>query len=843
MSGCASGSRLIGRVMVIVVLLLALVPVTKQAWATDEYYVDIESGDDSSNNGKTLSGAFKTIHKAVDTFLGNANPAIIHVVAGSTEYSKANGEDDSAITILSGYQGLTIKGYNGGRPVINGTGASSWITGFTVQGSTEVTFSSLEIKNFAGFGIDLQGDHSTIDDCWINNNTDPGVKIQGDGNKISNSYVYENSAEGIHITGSSNTVSGCEVYHNSGTAGVAGIYVATSSGNSSNIITDNKVYDNGGAANSAAGIKDEADYTTISQNIVSSAGNASHLQEGGILAKGGNTNVCGNTVNGHTGTDYYGISCSGSGLTVSRNKVYLNRRGIHITGLYALIAPTITRNEVYENHDYGIFGEGSSNGISPSIVNNLVYKNVTSNINIKDDLMASAPSIMHNTIDGVAGSLGISLNMSTGSLPVIKYNIVTNHDTGILVASFGGAPETVALDYNDVWNNTTANYNLVAPHNPGANDISEDPLYGSYTLQEASPCIDVIPDSAGDNVTIDFDGNTRPQGIGGDMGCYETGSYQPKLTVATYPDDGGGVVSTPEGIDCPDEACKEFFDPDDTVTLTATPAAGNRFDHWEKGLTGVNNPGSLVMGEEDVTVIAVFTPESHTRNIPAGTEAGDYVLYSVPMSPDDTSPEGFFGLDADNYDTNQHRIGRWSPTAGAYKEFPWVGSVLPGRAYWLLMADGMDLTASGQSPELVDDPLHGLPSCKVQVYKGWNMIGNPFQYPISLSNAVASFGGTNKELLSATDYYVWNGTAYQTATSLGISEGGWVKASADGYVYFQAVVHETSADIPDTRADVAADSDLPPNPPGVEDTTDTSSGGGGGGCFIQAIRPADRGKK
>ena len=119
------------------------------------------------------------------------------------------------------------------------------------------------------------------------------------------------------------------------------------------------------------------------------------------------------------------------------------------------------------------------------------------------------------------------------------------------------------------------------------------------------------------------------------------------------------------------------------------------------------------------------------------------------------------------------------------------------------------------------------------------MVGNPFQYPISLYNAVASFGGSAQSLLSATSYYVWNGSAYQTATALDISEGGWLKASADGYVYFQAVVNEAAADLTQ-RAEPAADDDLPPDPPGVDGAVSTADGGGGGGCFIETAGPENR---
>ena len=821
MPKCSSGGRLIGRaVLILFFFILLSAPMIKQARAT-HFYVDNVHGDNANNGLNPGNGAFGTLHHALQEmeFSGKPTPYTLHVTNTGTAYTKTQGGEDSPLKIGTNMPETTIKGYNG-RPLIDGSGATTWVDGFSASDCSNITFSGLEIKNFKNTGILITqaATDCTIDDCLLN----------------------MNGGDGIQIAGSSNTVSNCQVYYNvkdSSAGGTAGIYLsATASGNT---ITGNKIYDNGEATGGSAkpGLKDEGSDTTISNNTIYWNNTTDNLQNMGILAKGDNTIISGNNVYGHGASLYVGIQCDGTaGLTLTGNQIYGNETGVYIDANdAALIAPAITRNYIHDNSAYGIKGAGgSSYGISPLIQNNLIYKNTSGGIYINDNGKNSFPEIYHNTLDGSASGEGVNVDGQAGTVPKLKYNIITKFGLGVTAS--GGT--VLELDYNDVWGNVTANHDGV---NPGNNGISADPLYGSYTLQSDSPCMDAIPDSAGDDAAVDIEGNARPLGSGRDMGCYEGASSNPKLIVGMYPDDGGGVVSSPEGIDCPDGACKEFFDPDSTVTLTAAPGAGKRFDHWEGGLKGVDNPGSLVMGEDDVTVTAVFTPESHTRAIPAGTASGDYVLYSAPLSADNSTPEGFFGIDADEYDTTRHRIGRWDPLNGTYKEFPWVGTVLPGRAYWLLMADGMNLTVSGPPAALVDDPLYGLPSCKVLVSKGWNMIGNPFQYPISLDNAVASFGGTNKNLLSASDCYVWNGGTYQTTFSLGVSEGGWVKASADGYVYFQAIVHDAD-DESDVRTDIAADADLPPDPPGAEDTTDTSggSGGGGGGCYIESIMPGGR---
>jgi hypothetical protein len=128
------------------------------------------------------------------------------------------------------------------------------------------------------------------------------------------------------------------------------------------------------------------------------------------------------------------------------------------------------------------------------------------------------PKIYHNTIDG--GKLdGIKMekDAASSSAPLIKYNIITN---------FGqyGINNNLAnptIDYNDVYNNTVDNYSGIEVI--GTHNISENPSYGSYSLLSDSPCINTIPSTEEDPVTLDYPGYKRPRpgGEKKDMGAYE----------------------------------------------------------------------------------------------------------------------------------------------------------------------------------------------------------------------------------------------------------------------------------------------------------------------------------
>jgi uncharacterized repeat protein (TIGR01451 family) len=64
------------------------------------------------------------------------------------------------------------------------------------------------------------------------------------------------------------------------------------------------------------------------------------------------------------------------------------------------------------------------------------------------------------------------------------------------------------------------------------------------------------------------------------------------LTVAVQ--DQGKVTSNPPGVDCSTN-CDAFFDHEVVVTLTATPATGWKFDHWERDCSGNTNPCLLTI--------------------------------------------------------------------------------------------------------------------------------------------------------------------------------------------------------------------------------------------------------
>jgi len=435
------------------------------ALAPGIYYVDIENGTDDLEYGTSSeAGAWKTLHYAIQLVNdGDLGTYLLNVASGN--YNIDN-EIDANLTI---YQDtVTIQGAGAGSTIIDGTNADSCVTGIKIAASN-VTIKDLAVKGFSDSGIYISS---------------------GTGNIIEGCNVYDNSPYGILIEPYESTTSGniiwnnCEIYHNE----IAGIFIDGSDGNE---IYGNQasIYDNG-----LWGIfVGEADNNLIHDNNIYWSGDTDYPQLTGIL-----------------------IEDAGSGNQIYRNEIHGHYAwgGIWVVGS----SPGIMQNEIYDNSTSGITVDDATGDASPSIWNNLIYDTGENKqdygIYLYSEMTETvSPTIYHNTIDG--GSLdGIFIEVAAGGSanPDIQYNIITNFDQ-YGINNSGGSPN---IDYNDVWNNSSGNYNGCSQ---GINDISEDPLYASYELESTSPCIDQIP--TGDPVEIDFAGYLRPRDGGYDMGAYE----------------------------------------------------------------------------------------------------------------------------------------------------------------------------------------------------------------------------------------------------------------------------------------------------------------------------------
>ena len=180
-----------------------------------------------------------------------------------------------------------------------------------------------------------------------------------------------------------------------------------------------------------------------------------------------------------------------------------NAGGIQIPGGQ----PTITGNEIKNNAGNGI---ETYNTRTFTLLNSIIVGNGKNGVKFLIPSGSSSGSVViaNNTVVANADN-GISGNRDP--VITISNNIVTNNgDCGVYFETNydWGLPNS---NYNNVWQNAGGNYCELA--NPGANDISADPLFfdsadGDYHLWPNSPCIDAGTSASAPGT--DIDGDSRP---------------------------------------------------------------------------------------------------------------------------------------------------------------------------------------------------------------------------------------------------------------------------------------------------------------------------------------------
>jgi hypothetical protein len=315
---------------------------------------------------------------------------------------------------------------------------------------------------------------------------------------------------------------------------------------------------------------------------------------------------------------------------------------------------------------------------------------------------------------------------------------------------------------------------------------------------------------------------------------------------------------------------REDYDPAfDYVSLSGVT------DHTMAGLTtgmkyywqvGYADSGSGVTSwsTETVFIIGVSEPGAPVK-VTAGTAQDQFQMVSFPLWPEDPTGTNVFGI---TYDTTLYRIGTYNALSGGYVEVNKL-EIDPGRAYWVLARNGLDVVPNGV-PVTLDQPVEIPLNYNSGTGNGWNQIGcpNAADYYWDYVEVVAydSEGGIVfgpepiYALTDPNDYIdirLWSwehGTYNDATTEMYQNEGYWVKAKAENvYLRFSSSAWASLSKpgsmfasllnngknwvdrwILAPSSAIADSGDSPPMPMGdfSSPSGSSSSDGGGGGCFI-----------
>ncbi len=367
---------------------------------------------------------------------------------------------------------------------------------------------------------------------------------------------------GIHLKSSDNaTLSNNTIYSNAGGHyGSGGISLEDSNDATliGNIVSDNTAY----GFDAIGGVSVSGDGVVligndIYNNTTMYDWGVGHLA-GGVSVSGDGAKLIGNAVHNNDASDYGGhydyvtggIFISGDGATLNSNDVYRNTAngfdaigGVSVSGDDA----TLNSNNIYSNDGSGVYLY-HSNGVI--LDNNVItgnradwghwYLQKGSGVHVT----ASTAHLRHNTLAYNTGGNGSGVCVTDDikgyggpSVVTLTNTILVSHTVGITVADGSTATLEATLWGADAWANES-DWGGSGTILTGTVNVWGDPAFvypdaGDYHIAETSTAIDAGVNAG---VTIDIDGESRPNGSSHDIGADEFSPY-PALAVTkqAYP--------------------------------------------------------------------------------------------------------------------------------------------------------------------------------------------------------------------------------------------------------------------------------------------------------------------
>jgi hypothetical protein len=338
----------------------------------------------------------------------------------------------------------------------------------------------------------------------------------------------------------------------------------------------------------------------------------------------------GNTCSGSVAEHGIYVSNSSDRPVVRGNHLFNNSRaGLHMNGDESAGGDGIISGGLVENnviHGNGVGGGAGINmdGVQDTVVrNNLLYDNHATGIVAFRQDGAQGPrglQILHNTVDQASnGRWALQIFDTTGAI-LVRNNVLYNRHAFRGSLNYGNATDVANTDsdYNVLdrvspdgdatifglaaWQGMGHEPHSVLPGTLAALFVNANG--GDYHLPAGSPAVDrglTLP-----AVTLDIEGNPRPQGASSDAGAYErAGAPLPALAIADASVTEGNAGTTPASF---------------TVTLSAV--AGQNVT---VAYATANGTATAPSDYTAATGIVTFPPGQTTRSVVVSV-AGDTTL-------------------------------------------------------------------------------------------------------------------------------------------------------------------------------------------------------------------------
>ncbi len=183
---------------------------------------------------------------------------------------------------------------------------------------------------------------------------------------------------------------------------------------------------------------------------------------------------------------------------------------------------------------------------------------------------------------------------------------------------------------------------------------------------------------------------------------------------------------------------------------------------------GLDNSSSQPTYKTIINHTAGLALSSYPSNA-AGTSASSYRMISIPLTLVDKTTNGIFSDEIGSYDPTAWRMFKYN--GSTFDELNGSSTVVPGEGYWFIAVSSSPLNTG---PGTTVDATAGNPF-SITLKPGWNQIGNPYNFNISMSDIVAANPSQATNLGGSTaKFRIFRG-AVDNQDVLKSMEGGFVK--------------------------------------------------------------------
>jgi hypothetical protein len=188
-----------------------------------------------------------------------------------------------------------------------------------------------------------------------------------------------------------------------------------------------------------------------------------------------------------------------------------------------------------------------------------------------------------------------------------------------------------------------------------------------------------------------------------------------------------------------------------TTTIPAGFVTERGVEYYMEVKHGGNTTYFPTSGGQTPQVVLVSVP---TMAFPFSTLSSTYQKISLPINAGNQTLKDLLEDNLGSYDNTEYRVFDWNQTENKYVELENLNSTLPpGKAIWLITKESKSLDiANAQSVNTGNE-------YSISLKEGWNMIGDPFAFPVSWSDIDAS-------AIQGGALHFYDGSGWKTATKL-----------------------------------------------------------------------------